>query len=127
MFLGRNRQYAERHGYGYVLVDDESVRRALDGEPLHWGKVPALRSILATLSPIDDDDDGDSTTTNVTSTNYDYLLWLDADCMVVNFEQRLEPFVHLDAQLQRAVAGPRTAPTRTRTTRTTKTTKTGRK
>ena len=55
VFLGRNRQYAERHGYGYVLVDDESVRRALDGRPLHWGKVPALRSILATLSPIDDE------------------------------------------------------------------------
>ena len=44
--------------------------------------------------------------------------------MVVNFEQRLEPFVHLDAQLQRAVAGLHCP--RTRTTRTTAT-KTGRK
>ncbi len=52
------RQYAERHGYDLHVMPCES-----DGRPPSWGKLPALRTLLA---------------------HYEEVLWLDADTLIVD-------------------------------------------
>ena len=115
-FLDQNRRYAERRGYGYILLgahdnSDGAILRALNGRPVHWGKVVALRSIFGQLSPVDAPPPPGSSPPPppppaAALAAVEYVLWLDADCLVVNFEQRLEPFAQLDAHAPRVVTGP---------------------
>lgn len=88
-FFARNRAYAERHKhYAHVVVRD-SFEEALGGLPRHWGKVLALQQVVARLQA---QPDGPA-----------WVLWLDADCVVANLSQPLDPFYQLDADLPRVV------------------------
>ena len=93
----RNKRYAEKHSYDYVLLDDDLILLELAGRPAHWGKILALQNTLHSI---------EQTNYSKENSHCEYLLWLDADCFIVNFEQRLESFISLDNKLGRVVQSP---------------------
>ena len=78
-FLARNRAYAASHNYSYIL-DGAPHHEAAPDLPPHWGKVAALSALLDARE------------------KHDYVLWLDADCLVADGGRRVE-----DARTPRAV------------------------
>jgi hypothetical protein len=70
-FLARNRAYAASHNYSYIL-DGAPHHEAAPDLPPHWGKVAALSALLDARE------------------KHDYVLWLDADCLVADGGRRVE-------------------------------------
>lgn len=62
--------YCKKHNYAYI--DDESVYDKT--RPIAWSKILLLQKYLP---------------------NYDYLVWIDADAMIMNLEQKLEDKIML--------------------------------
>ena len=58
-------EYCAKHGYD--LIDDESVYDT--DRPVAWSKILLMKKYLP---------------------NYDYVAWIDADAMILNFGHRLE-------------------------------------
>jgi hypothetical protein len=64
-------RYAERHGYEIVVGDGYA-----NGRPPSWGKIPLLQRLL---------------------TSYDFVLWIDADALIIDDTVDLETIVPHDA------------------------------
>ena len=60
--------YCSRHGYDFI--EDESI--LIKDKPIPWSKIPLL------LKYID---------------NYDYLVWIDADILIMNVHTKIESFI----------------------------------
>ncbi|CAE7591522.1 unnamed protein product [Symbiodinium natans] len=94
-----NEAYCKKHGYGFLRVvqSRDDMCKLSSGRHLAWAKVALLRYLLSTtLSP-----------TSPTSpsapawvskgmspvSDFDYVVWIDADAMVLNHALKLEHFV----------------------------------
>lgn len=77
-----NGAYCAQHGYGFrrELLSPEAMRSLAANRHLAWAKVALLRKLMA--------DD---------SWSFDYLVWIDADALVLNHAVRLEAFVETAA------------------------------
>lgn len=64
-------RFACRHGYDLLVSQCEA-----EGRPLSWGKIPALRKALA---------------------DYDLVLWLDADCVIMDSQDDIAASVPAEA------------------------------
>ena len=62
------KSYCKRHGYDFI--DDESVYD--DSKPIPWSKIKLLIKYLD---------------------KYDYLVWIDADILIMNLDIKLESFI----------------------------------
>jgi hypothetical protein len=65
------REYADRHGYDVVLGEPAASAR-----PASWGKIPLLRQLLQT---------------------YEFVLWVDADALILDSSVDLETAIPADA------------------------------
>jgi hypothetical protein len=65
--VGRNREYAERHGYEHRFLD-----KAYFDLPVYWQKPSICRRVL--------------------EAGYDAVAWIDTDAVVHDFDRRLEAF-----------------------------------
>jgi hypothetical protein len=63
--------YAEQHGYEVIVGTGES-----DGRPAAWGKIPLLQRLL---------------------TSYDFVLWIDADALILDTSVDIETLIPADA------------------------------
>ena len=68
--------YADKHNYNcIILTDDNNWQNIYDGiRHPPWYKMPLIKKII---------EKGDS----------DYIVWIDADTQILNFEQKLEYFI----------------------------------
>jgi hypothetical protein len=62
-------EYCKRNGYD--LIDDESVYDK--SRPIPWSKILSIKKYLQ---------------------QYDYIVWMDADIIILNFEVKLESFIN---------------------------------
>lgn len=65
------RDYAERHGYDLCTTEVGDTQ----GRPMSWGKVPLLRRLLC---------------------SYDFVLWIDADAIIVDNSLDIETLIPPD-------------------------------
>ncbi|CAE7564888.1 unnamed protein product [Symbiodinium natans] len=72
MTAAGNLEYAERHGYGFHILDHVIDRARVP----HWTKIHAIQIHLA---------------------DYDFLFWIDADAMVYDQTQKLEDVFDIDS------------------------------
>jgi hypothetical protein len=66
------RDYCQKHGYDFIEDDSKTDMT----RHLAWSKIPAILEYLP---------------------KYDYLVWMDADTLIMNPEKRLEEFRNLKA------------------------------
>ncbi|OLP78119.1 hypothetical protein AK812_SmicGene41744 [Symbiodinium microadriaticum] len=84
-----NEAYCKKHGYGFARVvrSQEEMCKLSSGRHLAWGKVAILRDLLqrsgTTVSPC----------IEVRAHDFDYVVWIDADAMILNHNLKLEQFV----------------------------------
>jgi hypothetical protein len=70
-----NEKYCNEKGYTYICEKDSSkINTIVEGRSLHWGKVKLVQEVLNT-------------------SDFDYVLFLDADAIVSDFNQRIEDFI----------------------------------
>jgi len=60
-------QYARKHGYDFL-----ASMRKYDDRPTAWQKIPLIYDLL---------------------NSYDWVVWLDIDCLIVDFSYKLEDFI----------------------------------
>ena len=77
-----NEAYCAQHGYGFrrELLSPEAMGSLAANRHLAWAKVALLRKLM-----------------NDSSFHFDYLVWIDADALVLNHAVRLETFVETAA------------------------------
>jgi hypothetical protein len=70
-----NEKYCNEKGYTYICEKDNSkINTIAEDRSLHWGKVKLVQEVLNT-------------------NNFDYVLFLDADAIISDFNQRIEDFI----------------------------------
>jgi len=70
-----NEKYCNEKGYTYVCEKDNSkINTIVEGRSLHWGKVKLVQEVL-------------------NNNDFDYILFLDADAIISDFNQRIEDFI----------------------------------
>jgi hypothetical protein len=70
-----NKKYCEEKGYTYICEkDDSKIRLISEGRSLHWCKIKIVKEVLDT-------------------NNFDYILFLDADAVISDFNQNIEDFI----------------------------------
>jgi len=73
-----NQKYCEDKGYTYVCEKNtERITSICDGRSFHWGKVKLVQELLDT-------------------DKFDYILFLDADAIISDFNQNIEDFIDSD-------------------------------
>jgi len=73
-----NKKYCEEKGYTYICdKDDSKIRSISENRSLHWCKIKIVKEVLDT-------------------NNFDYILFLDADAIISNFNQNIEDFIDSD-------------------------------
>ena len=73
-----NQKYCEDKGYTYVCEKNtERITSICDGRSFHWGKVKLVQELLDT-------------------DKFDYILFLDADAIISDFNQNIEDFIDND-------------------------------
>ena len=70
-----NKKYCEEKGYTYICdKDDAKIRSISENRSLHWCKIKIVKEVLDT-------------------NNFDYILFLDADAVISDFNQNIEDFI----------------------------------
>ncbi len=64
-------KYADKHGYTYIYLNDYKNNLKL---PIYWKKLQLLKEIME-------------------NTNYDYIVWLDSDTIIIEDDIRLESII----------------------------------
>ena len=73
-----NQKYCEDKGYTYVCEKNtERITSICDKRSFHWGKVKLVQELLDT-------------------DKFDYVLFLDADAIISDFNQNIEDFIDSD-------------------------------
>ena len=73
-----NQKYCEDKGYTYVCEKNtERITSICDERSFHWGKVKLVQELLDT-------------------NKFDYILFLDADAIISDFDQNIEDFIDSD-------------------------------
>ena len=73
-----NKKYCEEKGYTYICdKDDAKIRSISENRSLHWCKIKIVKEVLDT-------------------NNFDYILFLDADAVISDFNQNIEDFIDGD-------------------------------
>ncbi|CAK9070615.1 Cullin-4 (AtCUL4) [Durusdinium trenchii] len=85
-----NEAYCQQHGHRFrrVLLSPEDMAKLAGGRHLAWAKVALLRNLLRGRG-YDGSASGDF------EEDFDYLVWIDADALVLDHSVRLEDFLEL--------------------------------
>jgi hypothetical protein len=65
------KKYADKHGYTYIYLNDYKNDLKL---PIYWKKLQLLKELME-------------------NTNYDYIVWLDSDTIIIEDDIRLESII----------------------------------
>eukprot|EP00913_Durusdinium_trenchii_P033356 g31227.t1 len=86
----RSCAYCQQHGHRFrrVLLSPEDMAKLAGGRHLAWAKVALLRNLLRGRG-YDGSASGDF------EEDFDYLVWIDADALVLDHSVRLEDFLEL--------------------------------
>ena len=89
-----NEAYCQKHNYTFhrVLLNPSDMRSLAGGRHLAWGKVALLRDLLegkTNEGPLKGWDGLSS------AANFDYIIWIDADALVLDHSVQLEDFVEV--------------------------------